>query len=88
MGVWPTANQGMFIQKVSNSLLSLTDKKWTEQFPSMPTKRWLTTAVCSGRSLVVAGGIGEGRKKLSTVEVMDTETLQWSTASNLPLPIF
>ena len=26
--------------------------------------------------------------KLSTVEVMDTETLQWSTASSLPLPLY
>ena len=60
----------------TNSLLSLTDMKWTEQFPPMPTKRWCTAVVCSGRSLVVAGGEGEGSgKKLSTVEVMDTETL-------------
>ena len=74
--------------KVTNSLLSPTDKKWTEQFPPMPTKRWVTTAVHNGRSLIVAGGIGEGDKKLSTVEVMNTETLQWSTASNLPHPLF
>ena len=68
----------------TSSLLSLTDKKWTKQFPPMPTKRWCTAVVCSGRSLVVAGGEGEGGKELSTVEVMDTETLQWSTASSLP----
>ena len=73
--------------EVTNSLLSLTDNKWTKQFPLMPTKRWFTTAVCSGRSLVVAGGVGEGRKNLSTVEVMDTETLQWSTAGSLPHPL-
>ena len=72
---------------VTNSLLSLADSKWTKQFPPMPTKRWLTTAVCSGRSLVAAGGVGEGRKKLSIVEVMDTETLQW-TASSLPHPLY
>ena len=70
--------------EITNSLLSLTDSKWTERFPPMPTKRRLTAAVCSGESLVVAGGLGEGDKYLSTVEVMDTETLQWSTASNLP----
>ena len=71
----------------TNSLLSFTGKKWTERFPPMPTRRWLTTAVCSGRSLIVAGGLGEGdNKRLSTVEVMDTETLQWSTASSLPRP--
>ena len=72
----------------TNSLLSLTANKWTERFPPMPTKRWLTTVVCSARTVVVAGGTGEGDKKLSIVEVMDIETLQWSTASNLPHPLF
>ena len=74
--------------EVTNSLLSLTDNKWTKQFPPMPTKHWLTAVVCSGRSLVVAGGVGEGGKYPSTVEVMDTETLQWSTASSLPHPLY
>ena len=74
--------------EVTNSLLSLTDNKWTKQFPPMPTKRWLTVVVCSGRSLVVAGGAGKGDKNLSTVEVMDTESLQWSTASSLPQPLY
>ena len=74
--------------EVTNSLLSLTDNKWTKLFPPMPTKRWLTAVVCSGRSLVVAGGsTGYKKPKLSTVEVMDTETLQWSTASSLPHPL-
>ena len=71
-------------KNLTNSLLSLIGKKWAVKFPTMPTKHWLTSAVCSGRSLVVAGGQGEGDKYLSTVEVMDTETLQWSTASSLP----
>ena len=74
---------------VTNSLLSLTDNKWTEKLPPMPTKRWVTITLCSGVSLVVAGGVGrEGRKKLSTIEVLNTETLQWSTASSLPYPLF
>ena len=73
--------------EVTNSLFSLTDNKWTKRFPPMPTKRRLTAAVCSGRSLVVAGGVGEGNKDLSTVEVMDTETLQWSRTSRLPQPL-
>ena len=47
---------GMRNYELTNSLLSLTDNKWTEQFPPMPTKRWLTSAVCSGRYLIVAGG--------------------------------
>ena len=74
---------------VTNSLLSLTNDQWTEKFPPMPTKRYLTAAVCSGRSLVVAGGTsGEANKCLSTVEVLDTETLQWCKASSLPHPLF
>ena len=72
---------------VTNSLLSFTDNRWVKQFPPMPTKRWLTITLCSGKSLVVAGGIGEGDKYLSTVEVMDTQTLQWSTANSLPHPL-
>ena len=77
-------------REVTNSLLSLTDDKWTEKFPPMPTERYLTAAVCSGRSLIVAGGTSGVRKKmyLSTVEVMDTETLQWYTASSLPHPLY
>ena len=75
-------------REVTNSLLSLTDNKWTKRFPPMPTKRWLTAVVCSGKSLIVAGGEGEGKKDLSTVEVMDTKTLQWSTASSLPHSLY
>jgi len=74
--------------ELTSSLLSLTDKKWTEQFLPMPTKRWLAAVVCSGRCLVVAGGGGERNKDLSIVEVMDTQTLQWSTASSLPHPLY
>ena len=73
--------------KVTNSLLSLTDNKWTEHFLPMPTKRWVTTAVCSGRYLVVAAGWGEGGKRLGTVEVMNTDIRQWFTASSLPHPL-
>ena len=75
-------------REVTNTLLSLTDNKWIKQFPPMPTKRWLTAVVCSGRSLAMAGGVGEGSRYPSTVEVMDTETLQWSTASSLPHSLF
>ena len=53
----------------------------------MPTKRYGTAAVCSGKSLVVAGGTGGDHKPLHIVEVMDTETLQWSTASSLPFAL-
>ena len=75
-------------EQVTNSLLSLVNSKWTGRFPPMPTKRWLTAVVCNGWYLAVAGGVGERGNSLKTVEVMDTETLQWSTASNLPHSLY
>ena len=76
--------------EVTNSLLSLlTDNEWTKQFPPMPAKRGSTAVVYSGRSLVVVGGsTGRWKPKLSTVEVMNTETLQWFTARNLPHSLY
>ena len=75
----------------TNTLLSLVEeggrKKWEEHFPPMPTKRSYTSVVCSGKALVVTGGEGDEDTVLTTVEVMDTETLQWSTASSLPHPL-
>ena len=70
---------------VTNKLFSFTDgdDSWTEKFPPMPTERQHTTALCTGTFLIVAGGIGE-TGGLSTVEVMNTNTLQWSSAADLP----
>ena len=53
----------------------------------MPTKRKSTTSLCTGTALIVVGGEGVGGV-LSTVEVMDTETHQWSTAADLPQPMY
>ena len=52
----------------------------------MQTKRVFSAVVCSGKALVVAGGKGESYTRLTTVEVVGTDTLQWSTASSLPHP--
>ena len=79
---------------LTNQLFSLTgegsDKKWTEEFPPMPTKRYGTTALCTEATLIIIAGRGKPRNesKLQTVEVMNTETLQWSTAANLPQPLW
>ena len=70
----------------TNQLFSLTGegsgRRWTEEFPPMPIKRHGATALCTGSSLIVAGG-----SPLRRVEVMNTETLQWSTAADLPQPL-
>ena len=69
-----------------NKLLSIVDdrnKKWVEHFPPMPTKRRLTAAVTTKQHLIVACGM-RGLSRLNTVEVLDIETLVWSTAASLP----
>ena len=81
----------------TNTLLSLSltgegsRSKWSEHFPCMPTKRYGAAVVCTGRSLIVAGGwednCGGGFTPLSTVEVMDTDSPKWFTASSLPHPL-
>ena len=76
----------------TNELFSLTgegnDTRWTQQFPPMPTERMCTAAVCSGSILIVVGGIGRGGQALLTVEIMNTEHHQWSTAASLPEPLY
>ena len=78
--------------KVTNSLLSLMGEggamKWLPHFPAMPTARGETAAVCSGHSLIVAGGKGDSVNRLATVEVLDIDTKQWSTACSLPHPFY
>ena len=79
---------------ITNKLLSLTIRggvaKWTEEFPPMPTARHGACALCTGTALIVAGGQGgPGFKlKVATTEVLNTATLQWSTAVDLPQPTF
>ena len=74
----------------TNQLFSLTGGRWTEKFPPMPTKRSGTTALCIETALIVAGGKSDklsGIYELQTVDqVMSTETVQWSTAADLPQP--
>jgi hypothetical protein len=71
--------------KVTNKLLSL-QTEWKEIFPPMPTKRSSAAAVTTKEHLIVAGGYGEVVGNLTTVEVMNTRTLIWSTVASLPHP--
>ena len=76
----------------TNSLASLTgegkDSKWVELFPRMPTARCDLAAVCRGRNVIAAGGSGGGGRILSTVEILDTDLRQWSSAASLPHPMW
>ena len=74
------------------SIINDQDKRWIDHFPSMPTKQMNTIAVTTKQHLIVAGGEsgpkpGEsGPKFPDTVEVMDVESLLWSTAARLRIP--
>ena len=78
--------------KVTNQLFSLTgegrSKTWREVFQSMPTKRSSSVVVCTGQALIVAGGNNQDLKTLRTVEVMNIDTKEWSSAADLPEPLF
>ena len=75
----------------TNLLFSLIRKgkivKWTEEFPAMPTERYGACALCTNKALIVAGGEGLS-SKVATTEVLNTATLQWSTAVDLPQTTF
>ena len=80
---------GLISGEATNSLFSLMwegrDIAWLPNLPAMPTKRFYTAAVCSGRSLIVTGG-EDGCNTLDTAEVLDTDTRQWSIACSLIHP--
>ena len=76
---------GGLIRGATDELLSIVkdrDQKWVEHFPPMPTKRFCTAAVTTEQHLIVAGG-NSGPNRLNTVEMMDIQTLVWSS---LPHP--
>ena len=83
-------SHGRLGEDLTNSLASLTgegkDRKWVEHFPRMATSRSDLAAVCRGTSLIAAGG-HDGERRLRTVEVMDTESLQWTLVNPLPHPM-
>ena len=68
--------------------LSLQANKWKQIYPSMQHGRYNSTAIKCGGYLVVAGGIGEKGKLVTTVEVLKLSTQQWFPCASLPFPLF
>ena len=62
--------------KNTNKLLSLIGKGsgrgWTKKFPPMPTKHYDVSALCTGATLIVAGGVDDNYQRLKTVGVLST----------------
>ena len=59
---------------------------WRSIFKPMPTPRSDAAALGYKQYLLVAGG-SNGVENLTTVEVLDTRTVEWSTVAPLPIPI-
>ena len=81
----PTSKLFSFITE-KNAKLEEGTKKWEERFPAMPTARYYAMAVSTGKHLVVAGGEKAQDKHLDTVEILNSDTLIWSTAASLLHP--
>ena len=60
-------------------------KKWTYPYPDMTITRRSCSAVVYKHWLVVAGGVGEDGWKLSSIEVMNTDTKQWHAGPSMPI---
>ena len=86
-GVVPGADQVSVLQV---SVLDSDNKTWTQPFPAMPTARFMPSSVGYKRWLVVVGGsvTADCENPLNVVEVLDTSSKQWYTASPLPSPTF
>ena len=88
-----TAIGGAVSGRATNTLLSLSldtpdisREKWIEKLPPMTYCHNNPAVITIDTSLIVAGGWGSDKEK-APVEVMDTQTLQWSTVASLPHPL-
>ena len=61
-------------------------KEWTHPYPDMPTARSHCSAVVYNEWLAVAGGGGYGVGRLSSVEVLNTNSKQWYAGPPTPTP--
>ena len=72
---------------ITNLTSTWTGQVWREELPPMPTKRLEHGVTTHQTHVVVAGGIAEdGQTLLSSIDVLNITTLQWSTPDNLTLP--
>ena len=81
-----TAVGGEVHGQYTNCLSSFSGGKWVTVFPPMPTKRRSPAVISAQNYLIAVGGLGVG-VRLSTVEIMDMNTLEWYTAASPPEPV-
>ena len=79
--------EDIYTRKPTNQLavFDSTSQKWTDSYPPMSTPRYWPAVVMHGIWLLVAGGC-DGDRHLATVELFNTSTNQWLSASSHPVP--
>ena len=75
--------------KITNQVWSWDEenKEWRNTIPSIPTPRRRPGVVQTSSVVAVLGGLGSNWALLSTVDVLHTATLQWTTSPLLKLPL-
>ena len=58
---------------------------WTHPYPDMTTEHYRCSAIGYNQWIIVAGGLGSGGR-LSSVEVLNTDTKQWYAGYPTPIP--
>jgi len=71
--------------KVTNKVF-LIDGNHLNEYTRMITPRYYAAAAGHQGSLIIAGGNDDQYRTLSTTELFESNTGQWYTTSNLPLP--
>ena len=76
-------------RKVTNKVWSWDEenKEWRNTIPPMPTPHARPGVVQTSSVVAVLGGRGSDGTLLSTVDVLHTATLQWTTSPPLKLPL-
>ena len=76
----------------TNSVYTFQDPNWVTSLPPMPTARFHPSVFTHNTHLIACGGVTSWTSLqqftcTSTVEVLSSETGQWSTLAPLPLPL-
>ena len=71
--------------RLTNKVITLLNNQWIIQYPNMTTSRQDHAAVTYEHHTIVAGGDGEDRSTLDTIEVFNCNNYQWTILST-PLP--
>ena len=76
-------------EKVTSTLSTWYEEegRWKQVLPPMPTGRLRPAVICHDNLLLVTGGVAEDKSVLDTTDVLDLNTMKWTTQQGLSLPI-